>query len=76
MDPPSVGDASATILIDGRAFDAAGPSMTGAQILALAGRNPEDTVLYAEGHRGQRIRAQEEVPVQDGGRFRTAPRAT
>jgi hypothetical protein len=72
--PEEVGDRAPTILVDGEAHDGQGPTMTGAQILALAGRDPDDTALYADGHHGMRIRAEERVPVQDGSRFRTEPR--
>jgi hypothetical protein len=70
-DPSVVGDRAATVLIDGERFEATAPQMTGAQILALAGLDAGRARLFAEGHHGLRIGAQDVVPVQDGSRFRT-----
>ena len=63
------------ILVDDRPLRALGPEMTGAEILALAGAGADAFDLYAEGHRGRRIPPEEPVPVQEGSRFRTRPRA-
>jgi hypothetical protein len=73
-DLENVGDAAPTVVIDGLPHSGLGPTMTGTQLLALAGRSPEDTALYAEGHRGRRIAPGQVVPVQEGSRFRTQPR--
>jgi len=75
MPDPSIGDPAPTLLIDGRPHEALGPTMTGAQLLALAGKSADDAELWAEGHHGQRIRSEEAVPVQEGGRFVTRPRS-
>lgn len=65
---------SPTFLLDGRPYRAVGEEMTGAQILALAGLEPEDADLYAEGHHALHIPAEDSVVVQEGSRFVTRPR--
>lgn len=63
------------IFVDGAPIrEVVGDTMTAAQILAAAGHDADAVALDAEGHRGQRIAAEEAVTVQDGSRFVTAPK--
>lgn len=75
MDPRLLGDAAARIEVDGRWYEGTYETMTGAQILALAGLDADDVDLYARGSHGQRIGAEQPVVVQDGSRFETRPRS-
>lgn len=63
------------VYLDGEAHRAPGGELTGAQILSLAGHDPAARALFAEGHRGLRIGAEEVVRVQEGSRFVTRPLA-
>lgn len=74
MDPRELGDAAASIVLDGHVYEGVTETMTGAQILALAGLDPDDVDLYAAGRHGRRIPAEEPVIVQEGSRFVTRPR--
>lgn len=74
VDPRTLGDAAARIEVDGRAYEGTTETMTGAQILALAGLDADAHDLYARGSHGRRIGAEEPVVVQDGARFETRPR--
>ena len=74
VDPRLLGDAAARIELDGRWYEGVYETMTGAQILALAGLDPDAVDLFARGSHGRRIRAEEPVVVQDGSRFETRPR--
>lgn len=67
----AAGDVHPTIFVDGEPHRVEGPTMTGAELLALAGLSTADATVYAEGHHGQIIRSDQIVPVQDGGRFHT-----
>lgn len=75
VDPRTLGDPAARIEVDGRVYEGTYETMTGAQILALAGLDADAHDLYARGSRGRRIGAEEPVVVQDGARFETRPRA-
>lgn len=66
----AAGEEHPTVFVDGEPHRVQGPIMTGAEILALAGR-PAEAHLYAEGHHGQRIQSDQMVPVQEGSRFHT-----
>lgn len=74
MRDPDVADRP-TIRIDDQPIRALGAEMTGAELLSLAGADPAEVDLVAEGHRGQRIAPEDTVPVQEGSRFRTRRRA-
>lgn len=73
VDEP-VGDVHPTITIDGEQQQAEGPLVTGAELLALVGRDAARFDVFAEGHHGRRIGSRQTVPVQDGGRFVTKPK--
>jgi hypothetical protein len=76
MDPrEAAGDAAPTLIIDDRPVRGRGPTMTGEELLKLAGKSPATDEIWAEGHHGQRIARDQEIPVQEGGRFVTRPRS-
>ena len=74
--PEPVGDPDPTLFVDGEPIRGVpGPEMTAAQILAAAGHDADAVDLFAEGEHGRIIAPEQPVPVQDGSRFVTRPRA-
>lgn len=64
-------ESAPTIFVDDEPREAPGAEVTGAQILALVGKSPDGFDLYAKGHDGLRIGAEQPVEVHEGAQFET-----